>query len=208
MVQSVIKAIEAIKEEIVTNKLYLTNLDADIGDGDHGLNLARGFEAVANKLHANEPKDLLSVFKTVGMTLLSTVGGASGVLYGSAFIKMAPVVKEVESITPEIAAKMLRAGLESIKEKGKATRGEKTMVDALEPACEAMEEAASLGQDLVSCLKSAYEAAAVGVEETKPIIATKGRASYLGERSIGHQDPGATSSMIILKTLYDYMQTK
>lgn len=198
-------AIEALAEAIITNKELLTELDSAIGDADHGINMARGFEAVRAKLAAANPGDDIGVvLKLIGMTLISTVGGASGPLYGTAFMRAAGVVQGKTSIDADDAAQMLAAAIGGIKDRGKAVRGEKTMLDALEPAYDAFTEAMGQGQSLAACLTLGTAAAANGVEYTKTIIATKGRASYLGERSIGHQDPGATSSYILLAALTDF----
>lgn len=195
---------EEIGAAIGANKGFLTDLDVAIGDGDHGINLNRGFEAVVAKLQTTAPADIGAVLKTVAMTLISTVGGASGPLYGTAFLKASAACAGKLKIDHETAGKMLEAAINGIKGLGKAQRGEKTMLDALEPAYEAFITGAKAQKTLLECLDLACEAAAGGIEYTKTIIATKGRASYLGERSLGHQDPGATSSYIMLKTLADY----
>jgi dihydroxyacetone kinase-like protein len=200
----VYNVLEAISEEIKENKELLTKLDAAIGDADHGINLNRGFQAVATKLKDAPENDISSILKKVGMTLLSTVGGASGPLYGTAFMKAAVPAKEKEVINRELAAEMLLAAINGIKSRGKAVKGEKTMLDALEPAYEAIIAGIEEDKSLRECMELACKAAEEGVEFTKTIIATKGRASYLGERSIGHQDPGATSSTIILKVLTSF----
>ena len=196
-----IAAIEALADVIIANKEKLTELDAAIGDADHGINMTRGFEAVRVKLAAAKPEDIGAVLKLVGMTLISTVGGASGPLYGTAFMRAAAVAQGKTSIDADTAAQILKAAIGGIKDRGKAVRGEKTMLDALEPAYEAFTQAMVKGESLTECLTLATTAAACGVEYTKTIIATKGRASYLGERSIGHQDPGATSTYLMLATL-------
>jgi len=197
-----IAAMEALADVIIANKEKLTELDAAIGDADHGINMTRGFEAVRVKLSAAEQmEDIGGVLKLVGMTLISTVGGASGPLYGTAFIRAAAVAQGKTVIDSDIVAQMFKAAIGGIKDRGKAVRGEKTMLDALEPAYEAFTQAMVRGESLTDCLTLATAAAASGVEYTKTIIATKGRASYLGERSIGHQDPGATSSYLMLATL-------
>lgn len=204
MGQSFYGAMETVKDAICSNKEFLTQLDGAIGDGDHGINMARGFEAVAKKLGVHPDIDLPSGLKEVGMTLISTVGGASGPLYGTAFLRAAGVAQLRPAFTPELAADMLSAAIEGIKQRGKAVRGEKTMVDALEPAYEALAEGIRTQKDFSECLQMACAAAEEGVAFTKTIIASKGRASYLGERSLGHQDPGATSVLILLKALTDY----
>ncbi|MBP2628292.1 MAG: dihydroxyacetone kinase, subunit [Firmicutes bacterium] len=204
---SIYEVMAVIGQAIINNKQLLTDLDAAIGDGDHGINMARGFEAVGAKLQSLEPdKDIGTILKTVGMTLITSVGGASGPLYGTAFLRAANLGLGRYELDKEIAANMLAVAITGIKERGKATRGEKTMLDVLEPAYDAFVEAAGAQKSLIECLESACESARLGVEFTKTIVATKGRASYLGERSIGHQDPGATSSYIMLQTLLEYIR--
>ncbi|WP_371381823.1 dihydroxyacetone kinase subunit DhaL [Sporomusa aerivorans] len=204
MMANVIAAIEALADAVIANKERLTELDAVIGDADHGINMARGFEAVRGKLAAANPADIGGALKMIGMTLISTVGGASGPLYGTAFMRAAAAVQGKTTIDAETAATMLNAVIGGVKDRGKAVRGEKTMLDALEPAYEAFVEQLNQGQSLLVCLEAATAAAEQGVEYTKTIIATKGRASYLGERSIGHQDAGATSSYLMLSVLTDF----
>lgn len=199
-----IGAIEKISQAIDKNREFLTGLDRAIGDGDHGINMSRGFNAVMAKLHMEQDIDISAGLKKTAMTLLSSVGGASGPLYGTAFMRAAVPASGKSEITRELMAQILGAALAGIKERGKAVRGEKTMVDSLEPAYEAFLRGIDEDKSLVECLELACEAAREGVEYTKGIIATKGRASYLGERSIGYQDPGATSVLIILEALRDY----
>jgi dihydroxyacetone kinase-like protein len=200
-----VAALEAIGEAINANKDYLTSLDAAIGDADHGINMNRGFQAVVLKVRAlPDNTDIGTLLKTVGMTLISTVGGAAGPLYGTAFLRAAGVAQGLTAVTADGGVKMLEAAINGIKERGKATIGEKTMLDALVPASEVFAAEIKAGRSLVESLEAACAAAANGVEYTKTIIATKGRASYLGERSLGHQDPGATSSCIMLKTLAEF----
>lgn len=206
---STFEALAAIGQTIIRNRQFLTDLDAAIGDGDHGINMARGFEAVAVKLQSlGADKDIGTVMKTVGMTLVSSVGGASGPLYGTAFLRAASPSLGKYELDKETVALMLAAAITGIKERGKAIRGEKTMLDALEPAYDAFIEGSVAEKSLIECLELACEAAKQGVEFTKTIIATKGRASYLGERSIGHQDPGATSSYIMLQTLLEFARAR
>lgn len=200
------EVINVVGESIIANKQYLTDLDGAIGDGDHGLNMARGFAAVSAKILAvGADKDIGTVMKTVGMTLISTVGGASGPLYGTAFLRAAGPSLGKYELDTETVGLMLAGAITGIKERGKASRGEKTMLDALEPAYDAFMDGAGKAESLAECLKRACEAARQGVEFTKTIVATKGRASYLGERSIGHQDPGATSSYIMLQTAVEFI---
>ncbi len=193
--------ITAVSEAIIANKEYLTDLDSAIGDGDHGLNLARGFEAVISKIAEAPVADIGAAMKLIGMTLISKVGGASGPLYGTAFLRAAALSAGKTTLDKEKAAAMFQAAITGIKDRGKASQGEKTMLDALEPALAAFQQELRDGKSLADCLHSACEAAKQGIEFTKTIIATKGRASYLGERSLGHQDPGATSSFIMLEAL-------
>lgn len=176
---------------------YLCDLDAAIGDGDHGANLTRGFTAVAAKIGAESTPSAL--FKTAGMTLIGTVGGASGPLYGTLFLEMGKAAGERAALDQAAWAQVLEAGLAGVKARGKAQPGDKTMIDALAPAIAALERADSLG----SALAASAAAAAQGAAATIPMIAHKGRASYLGDRAIGHQDPGATSLAMLLAALAD-----
>ena len=193
--------IEAIAHRIEAEKDFLTQLDNEIGDGDHGINLSRGFKAVEEKLPSLAGKDIGTILKTTGTQLVSTVGGASGPLYGTAFMKAGNAVKGMESIDATGFAAAMEAAIGGIRMRGKAEEGEKTMLDALCPAYRALTAALDEGKDLKTAIEDAVAAAAKGVEHTKEIIATKGRASYLGERSIGHQDPGATSSLYMLEAV-------
>lgn len=204
-----VAAITALGQAIIKNKEYLTELDREIGDADHGINMSKGFEAVIAKISTlPEDKDIGAVLKVVAMTLISSVGGASGPLYGTAFLRAAtPAVGKFELDAPTAVA-IWEAAITGIKERGKAHRGEKTMLDALEPAFEAFVEGIKANSPLVECLELAFVAAQQGTEYTKTIIATKGRASYLGERSIGHQDPGATSSTIMIAALLDFCRSQ
>lgn len=195
---------EAITAAINENKDFLTDLDREIGDADHGVNMARGFNTVVSRLKDAPPADLAAGLKSVAMTLISTVGGASGPLYGTAFLRAVKPAQEKSAVDPELAAQMLRAAIDGVEQRGGASRGDKTMIDALEPAYEAFTAAKDKGSTLAECLDAAAAAAEQGVEFTKTIAARKGRASYLGDRSIGHQDPGATSVTIILKALAAY----
>ena len=185
------------------NRDYLTQLDSPVGDADHGTNMDRGFKAVADKLPGMENMDIGSILKTVGTTLVSTVGGASGPLYGTAFLRAGMATSGKHELYETDIVSMLEAALEGIKVRGKAQLGEKTMVDALTPALAAAKEAEAQNLGLSQLLRRARNAAEGGMKSTIPMLAAKGRASYLGERSIGHQDPGATSSWLILKTLAD-----
>lgn len=193
--------IEGMAKKIEAEKEYLTELDNEIGDGDHGINLARGFEAVEKKLPSLAGGDIGALLKGVGMQLVSTVGGASGPLYGTAFMKAGMACKSLTEIDGPAFVKAMEAAVDGIKMRGKATEGEKTMLDALCPALKVMQDDVAAGKSLKEALQDAAQAAEKGVEYTKTIIATKGRASYLGERSLGHQDPGATSSLYLLQVL-------
>lgn len=205
MPSNVYNCLTKIAENIIANKDFLTELDREIGDSDHGINLARGFTAVLEKTDP-ELSDIGAALKKSGMTLLSTVGGASGPLYGTAFMEAAKILNGKDTLSPEDLSSALSAAIAGIQKRGKAVKGEKTMLDALIPASEAYSQALSQGAGIAGALTSACEAAREGVEFTKTIIATKGRASYLGERSIGHQDPGATSSTLMLEALRDYLK--
>ena len=193
---AVIKDIAAVIEE---NWHFLTDLDAAIGDADHGANLHRGFNAVLQKLP--EDKDIGTILKTVGMTLVSTVGGASGPLYGTAFMKAGAFLNGKTEMDMNDFIGMMDVAIEGIMKRGKAVKGEKTMLDAMIPALDAMKASYEADGDAKKALDAGVAAAEEGIEYTKTIIATKGRASYLGERSIGHQDPGATSFTLMLKAV-------
>lgn len=193
--------IEGMAKKIEAEKDYLTQLDNEIGDGDHGINLARGFKAVEKKLPSLAGGDIGALLKGVGMQLVSTVGGASGPLYGTAFMKAGMACKGLTELDGPAFVKAMEAAVDGIKMRGKATEGEKTMLDALCPALKVMQDEVAAGKSLKEALQDAAVAAEKGVEYTKTIIATKGRASYLGERSLGHQDPGATSSLYLLQVL-------
>lgn len=189
------------------NKAYLTDLDAPIGDSDHGINMARGFTKVAEKLPTVADKDIGAILKSVGMTLISTVGGASGPLYGTFFMRAASALTDHETLTPSDIAHMLESGLAGIVQRGRAEVGDKTMVDAFTPALAALKAAVAEGKPTSDALKLCAAAAEQGVQDTIPLIARKGRASYLGERSIGHPDPGATSAHLLLKTLAEVVSS-
>jgi dihydroxyacetone kinase-like protein len=177
----------------------LTQLDTAIGDGDHGENMMRGFTAVEKKITASAPADIPSLFKTVGMTLLSSVGGASGPLYGGFFLELGKGSAGKSQLSKDELAQILASGLGDIQRRGKAQLGDKTMVDALSPAIEAFR--AAPGNDIAGASEAASDRAKDAAESTIPLQARKGRASYLAERSIGHQDPGATSSWLLLRAL-------
>src|SRR4051794_18158076 len=183
---------------VADNRDYLTELDSAIGDADHGSNLDRGMKAAVAALDELGPTAAGPLFTKVGMTLVSTVGGASGPLFGTLFLRMGTSLGDTDSATPKQVAAALRAGLEGVEARGKAQPGDKTMYDALAPAVEALETAVAQGTDLSAALGKARDAAVEGRDATIPMLARKGRASYLGERSVGHQDPGATSVTLLL----------
>ncbi len=204
MASVIYQCIEQIGSKIIENKDFLTELDREIGDADHGVNMARGYTE-ALKAIPQEEEDIGAVLKKTGMTLLSKVGGASGPLYGTAYMKAAKVAAGKKSLTLEDARAMMDEIIAGIQLRGKAVRGEKTMLDALIPASEALTAGMAEGKDVNACLADMCSAAEEGVEYTKTIRATKGRASYLGDRSIGHQDPGATSSLYTLEAIRDFV---
>lgn len=180
---------------------WLTELDSAIGDADHGTNMARGFTAVVTKLDAGVPDTAPALLKSVGMTLISTVGGASGSLYGTLFLEAAKALPADSEVTAAQFAEALAAGVAGIVSRGHAEIGDKTMIDALTPAVAAFAAAAAEGESAADAAASAARAGEAGRDSTEPLVARKGRASYLGERSAGHLDPGASSSVILLETL-------
>ncbi|MFN3979309.1 MAG: dihydroxyacetone kinase subunit DhaL [Caldilinea sp.] len=184
--------------KIAANKDLLTTLDAAIGDADHGLNMDRGFEEVRQRLAAHVTDDFGQLFKTIGMTLLSKVGGASGPLYGTLFLRMGMASADKTELTPNEFAAALAGGVEGVRQRGSARPGDKTMVDALLPAVLALQQALDNYATLCDALQVASAAAEAGMKATIPMQASKGRASYLGPRSIGHQDPGATSAYLLI----------
>ena len=188
---------------IAENKDYLTQLDSAIGDADHGANMDRGFKAALAKLPGVADKDIGTVFKSVGMTLVQTVGGAGGPLYGTFFMQAGtPTANKMELTVGDWSA-ALEAALNGVVARGKAQLGDKTMVDAITPAVNALKRAVADGADQNESLRRSASAAEQGMKDTIPLVARKGRASYLGERSAGHQDPGATSSFLLLKAAAD-----
>lgn len=190
--------IELAAADIAEQRDYLVDLDRAIGDGDHGENMDRGFKAAVEALEQAQPGSVAEVLKTVAKTLMSTVGGAAGPLYGTAFLRASKAAGDGNLDGAGVAA-LIAGALDGIQARGKATTGEKTMVDAWTPALEAARVAAEAGSDPVAVLEAAATAAEAGAAATEPMRATKGRASYLGERSIGHLDPGAVSTSLILR---------
>jgi len=199
----IIAWLENAAEALHQNKGYLTDLDAAIGDADHGSNMDRGFQSVIHKMPEWEAADIGGILKSVGMTLMSSVGGASGPLYGTFFLRSGMAMDTRQELSNEDLLKMLSAGVEGVLQRGRAVLGDKTMYDALAPALETLGTSLGNGDEAVMALEQAVSAAEDGMLATIPMQARKGRASYLGERSIGHQDPGATSSYLILKALLD-----
>ena len=190
--------IELAAADIAEQRDYLVDLDRAIGDGDHGENMDRGFKAAVEALGQAQPGSVAEVLKTVAKTLMSTVGGAAGPLYGTAFLRASKAAGDGELDGVGVAA-VIAGALDGVQARGKATTGEKTMVDAWTPALEAARAAAESGGDPAAVLEAAATAAEAGAAATEPMRATKGRASYLGERSIGHLDPGAVSTSLILR---------
>ena len=193
--------LERIADVLHENAQYLTQLDSPIGDADHGTNMDRGFAAVRNKFPTMASMDIATQLKTVGSTLVSTVGGSSGPLYGTAFLRAGAAVAGKDDLNATDVVILLEAFTGGVVARGKAQPGEKTMVDALAPAVTAAKEALAQNASLAQVTARAADAAEEGSKATIPMLATKGRASYLGERSVGHQDPGATSSTLMLKAL-------
>ena len=201
--EGVLAWLRAFAAAVAENRAYLTDLDAAIGDADHGSNMDRGMRAVVGKLDGPFPGDpggdIGALLKAVGMTLVSTVGGAAGPLYGTLFLQMGSAAGQAAELSPAQWAVVLEAGVKGVQARGKAELEDKTMVDALLPAAEALSAAAASGLSLADALRRAAEAAERGMKATIPLVARKGRASYLGERSAGHQDPGATSSWLLME---------
>ena len=182
---------------------HLTELDRAIGDGDHGTNMARGFGRCAELADEEQFTGIEAYLKKVGMTLVSTVGGAAGPLYGTFFLRLAAPLAATTDAGPLELGQALRAGVEGVVARGKAEVGDKTMYDALAPAVASFEATSRAGRPLAECLQAAADAAAQGRDATEPLVARKGRASYLGERSAGHIDPGASSAALILQAAAD-----
>ncbi|WP_353930842.1 dihydroxyacetone kinase subunit DhaL [Okeanomitos corallinicola TIOX110] len=202
----IIEWLQVFASVIRHHKEELTELDAAIGDADHGINMDRGLKKVSNILPSVEGKDISSIFKTVSMALISSVGGASGPLYGTWFLRASSATAGKQELTATDLSEVLKAGLNGMTERGKAQLGDKTMVDVLSPAVVAFEQAANEGKDTVAALRIAVTAAEQGLQATIPMIAKKGRASYLGDRSIGHQDPGGTSAYWMLRSLFEVLE--
>jgi dihydroxyacetone kinase-like protein len=204
-VATLVDWLSSFRDAVHEHGAYLTELDSAIGDADHGANLIRGMDAVMGALSAEgSTGDLL---KKVGMTLVTSVGGASGPLYGTFFLRAATAVGDETSLDGPAVLAMLRAGLEGIVARGKAEAGDKTMYDALAPGLDAFASSLESAGDVVAAAEAAADAAAAGRDATEPLLALKGRASYLGERSVGHVDPGAASSALLLAALADTLES-
>jgi dihydroxyacetone kinase-like protein len=196
----VVRWVQRFASEVEANKEYLTQLDAAVGDGDHGINMQRGMSAVVAKVDARAgDQDVGALLKDVGMTLVSTVGGAGGPLYGTLFLRMGTAVSGKRELSPDDWAAALDAGVAGVQDRGKAEPGDKTMIDVLVPGRDALRAALDGGASFADALGQSAAAAEQGMRDTVPLVARKGRASYLGERSAGHQDPGATSSHLLLE---------
>jgi dihydroxyacetone kinase-like protein len=199
----VVAFVRAFAGVVAENKAYLTELDSAIGDADHGINMDRGMQAVLGKLDGQAAGDIGAMFKTVGMTLVSTVGGAGGPLYGTLFLQLGTATAGKAELEPADWAAALEAAVNGVVARGKAELEDKTMIDALVPARDAFAQAVGSGASFGDALRASADAAERGRDATIPLVARKGRASYLGERSAGHQDPGATSSALLLRTAAD-----
>jgi dihydroxyacetone kinase-like protein len=184
---------------VAQQKDLLTELDAAIGDADHGINMDRGMRAVCDKLDETSPQEADQLFKLVGMTLVSNVGGASGPLYGTFFLRLAAGCGARDQLSVDEFAKAWRAGVEGLVGRGRPELGDKTMFDSLHPALAALDAAVAAGEPPGGAFRAAWQAAQAGRDATIPMVARKGRASYLGERSAGHQDPGATSASLLFE---------
>ena len=198
--QQIFAWIERYAAQIAEQKDYLTQLDAAIGDADHGANMNRGLQAVLAKNADLRNADIGALLKGVAMTLISTVGGASGALYGTFFLQASTIAGNRTELSPSEFGSVLEKGLAGIVLRGKATIGDKTMVDALQPAIKAYKHSIESGETLDQALSKAVSAAEEGLKSTVPLVARKGRASYLGERSAGHPDPGATSTVLLFRS--------
>jgi dihydroxyacetone kinase-like protein len=191
--------VQGFAAAIAENKAYLTELDSPIGDADHGTNMDRGMQAVLPKVGSLEGADLSQLFKTTAMTLISTVGGASGPLYGTLFLQLGTTITGKTELSTQDWSQALDAAVLAVRARGKAQLEDKTMIDALQPAADSLRVAAQDGSTLDAALAACEQAAEQGMQATIPLVARKGRASYLGERSAGHQDPGATSSWLLVR---------
>jgi dihydroxyacetone kinase-like protein len=197
--QDLLRWLDGLQKLFAENRQQLTDLDAAVGDGDLGISLDRGFTAVQAELSANPPAELRSVFQTVATVLIRTMGGTSGPLLGTFFLRAGTACAGKSELAPADVVALFQAGVDGIQQRGKAVLGDKTMLDALLPAVDAMQSALAGGNELAEILERGRAAAEAGMQATTTMQARKGRGSYLGERSIGHQDPGATAAHLLLK---------
>lgn len=205
-IEQLVSWLARFRDLVTEQQGYLTELDSAIGDADHGSNMTRGMTAVMDKLGAAPASAADELFKSVGMTLVTSVGGASGPLYGTFFLRMGMTAGPATELDGAALSAALRAGLEGVVARGKAEAGDKTMFDAMAPAVDAWDETLGGGGDLVAAASAAFAAAEVGRDATEPLVARKGRASYLGERSAGHLDPGATSTTLLFEALVEELK--
>lgn len=199
-----IELIKQISDTIIENKDYLTELDRPIGDNDHGINMARGFKAVEDKLDSLKDKDIGTILKQIGITLVSQVGGSAGPLYGTAFMNAGKVMDQKQSIDLNDFEKIIATAIDGVKLRGKAELGEATMLDAIIPCHQELQKQIADNADIKTCLSNCLNKTIAGADSTIPMIAKKGRASYVGERGIGHKDPGATSFSLIIEVISNF----
>ncbi|NEY20010.1 dihydroxyacetone kinase subunit L [Bacillus ginsengihumi] len=195
-----------VGEKVQENKPLLTRLDSAIGDGDHGIGMSVGFKKAAESLGQKELATINDIFKTIGMSMISSMGGASGVIFGTLFMGGVKGLESQQELDLPLLANIFEKSLEAIKTRGKASLGDKTMIDALEPAVNALKQSADQHADILNGIKAAEENAEKGVENSKKYIAKFGRAKTLGERAIGHQDAGATTVWIIFKSMREWIE--
>jgi phosphoenolpyruvate---glycerone phosphotransferase subunit DhaL len=201
--QDLVRWVDALQQVFAENREMLTNLDSALGDGDYGESMDRGFTAAQAELSARPPTDLRSAFSSVSAVLIRTMGGSSGPLLGTFFLRAGAASAGKSELAPADVVALFQAGVDGIQQRGKAALGDKTMLDALLPAMDAMRGALEAGNDLSDILERGAAAAEAGMQATKTMQARKGRGSYLGERSVGHQDPGATGAHLLLKAAAD-----
>ena len=202
------EAVKFIADAIIAEKDHLTTLDTKTGDGDHGLNMARGVTAAIESIDELDDEELSAseALQTIGQAFIMNVGGASGPLYGTGFVEAGKALSKNETLDVETLEKSLSAAISGIQRRGHANKGDKTMLDTLIPICESLKASKDEGVSLIEALDEAMAAAREGVEFTKTIVAKRGRASYIGERSLGFEDPGAVSSMILFRTFYQFLK--
>ncbi|CAN5475791.1 dihydroxyacetone kinase subunit DhaL [soil metagenome] len=205
-IDQLVSWLSRFRDLVTEQQSYLTDLDSAIGDADHGANMHRGMTAVMEKIGAAPATAADELFKSVGMTLVTSVGGASGPLYGTFFLRMGMTSGPATTLDGAALSAALRAGLEGVVARGKAEAGDKTMYDAMAPAIDAWDASLAAGGDLAAVSSAAFDAAEAGRDATQALVARKGRASYLGERSEGHLDPGATSTALLFQALADTLR--